>query len=289
MTRYCDLHTHSYYSDGTCTPEQVVRLAAQAGLSAVALCDHSCVRGLPEFSRAGAAMGIETVWGCEFSTDWRGHELHILGLFLTPDQCPDIEAFLAPSLADKERSNRLLAHNLTREGYEVDYDALCAASYPGQVNRAHFAAELTRRGYVPDRDTAFRTLLHERYGLYHPSAHPGSLQVLGFLKEMGIFSVLAHPFLSLKDPALVRAFLTEAAPFRLGGMEVFYSKDTPPVTALAQAVAKEFSLAESGGSDFHGENKPDIAIGTGKGNLRIPLSVLRRLQQRHEEAAKMQR
>ena len=280
MELFCDLHTHSCYSDGTCTPKEVVRLAKDAGLAAVALCDHNGVDGLPEFAAAGQALGVEAICGCEFSTDWQGHELHILGLFLKEAHFHAIRAYLASALEAKERSNRDLAENLTRAGYPIDYDALRDATPGGQVNRAHFAAALTKAGLVPDIATAFHTLLQEKHGLYPPARRPDALEVVRFIKGLGAVSVLAHPYLSLKDPADVERFLEEAVPAGLDGMEVYYSKYTPEITALAKETARRFTLAESGGSDFHGGNKPDIAIGRGKGDLAIPLSVLGGLKRR---------
>lgn len=283
MELLCDLHTHSCYSDGTCAPGEVVQLAKDAGLGAVALCDHSCVDGLKEFTEAGQALGVETVRGCEFSTDWQGKELHILGLFLTEDACAAIRSFLAPELEAKERSNRDLAENLTRAGYPVDYEALRSGTPGGQINRAHFAAALVEKGYVADIPTAFRTLLREDRGLYHPSKRQNAVDVVRFIGSLGALSVLAHPFLSMKDPADTGRFLTEAIPAGLGGMEVFYSKYSPETTALAREMAARFGLAESGGSDFHGGNKPDIAIGSGRGDLAVPMSVLGGLKARHQQ------
>ena len=103
---------------------------------------------------------------------------------------------------------------------------------------------------------------------------------IAFIRSIGAIAVLAHPFLSLDEGAL-RAFLPKAVAAGLEGMEVAYSKYSPETTAVAFAVADDFGLQYSGGSDFHGEAKPDVALGTGRGNLQIPDAWLRKLKNKH--------
>ncbi|MBE6978336.1 MAG: PHP domain-containing protein [Ruminococcaceae bacterium] len=275
--KLCDLHTHSVFSDGTCTPAEVIRLAKAANLSAVALTDHNTVAGLPHFLTAAADSGVEAVPGVEFSTDYGEKELHILALFVRPEHYSVITEVLEDASRRKEQSNIDLVQALNRAGYALDYAAIKARTPNGQVNRAHIAAELTRLGYTEDIQAAFKQLLSPKRGLYVPPKRISSAEAIRFIKSLGCTAVLAHPFLNMDEP-LLRGFLPEAVAAGLDGMEVAYSKYTPDTAALAAKIAAEFGLKPSGGSDFHGGNKPDIAIGTGRGDLMIPMDWLEALR-----------
>lgn len=265
----CDLHTHSVFSDGTFTPAQLIAEAERIGLSAVALTDHNTIAGLPDFLAAGAGSVVKAVPGCEFSTDYDGVELHILGLYIQPEHYQTVTDLLEKAQKDKEESNRNLVAALNAAGYAIDYEKVNARSQ-GSVNRAHIAAELLEAGYISSIQEAFKDLLTKRRGFYKPPQRIGAYACIRFIKSIGAKAVLAHPFLNLKEEAALRAFLPEAVEAGLDGMEVVYSKFTPEQTALAQQIAQEYGLLPSGGSDFHGENKPDIVLGVGRGELRIP-------------------
>ena len=270
---FCDLHTHSVYSDGTLTPAELVAEAKKIGLSAIALTDHNTVAGLPEFVSAAENSGVLAVPGVEFSTDYGNTELHILALFVRPDQYASITNLLEQAARRKEVSNRALADALQNGGYLLDYDAIKANTPRGQVNRAHFAAELTRLGYTHTRQEAFETLLAPECGFYVPPARIGSLEAIRFIKSLGAVSVLAHPFFSLDEKAL-REFLPMAISAGLDAMETAYSQYSPETTALAEGIAAEYGLKFSGGSDFHGTNKPQIPLGVPS----IPIEWLKELQ-----------
>ena len=114
--KLCDLHTHSIYSDGTCTPAELIDLAKAAGLSAIALTDHNTVSGIPAFLAAGQGSGIVTVPGIEVSSDYMGAELHIVGLFRSLDHLDAVEAYVSDYLVRKEQSNIDLCNNLCAAG-----------------------------------------------------------------------------------------------------------------------------------------------------------------------------
>ena len=266
---FCDLHTHSVFSDGTDTPAQLIDGAQQLGLTAVALTDHNTIAGLPDFLAAGQGSGVKAVPGCEFSTDYNGTELHILGLYIQPAHFETVTDLLEKAQRDKEESNRNLVAALNEAGYEICYEKVAARSQ-GSVNRAHIAAELMENGYISSIQEAFQSLLTKKRGFYKPPQRIGAYECIRFIKSIGAKAVLAHPFLNLKEEAALRAFLPEAVEAGLDGMEVVYSKFTPEQTALAHQIAEEHGLAFSGGSDYHGENKPDIALGVGRGALRVP-------------------
>ncbi len=271
MEKYCDLHAHSIVSDGSLTPTQLLQLAVQSGLSAVVLCDHNTVAGLPEFTEAAKSMPIEAVPGIEFSTEYLGTELHILALYIRPEHYSAINEILEDFKRRKEESNVALVKALNDAGFAVDYEEVRAEhSY---VNRAHIGEALTQKGYTDSVKDAFKTLLAPNRGYYTPPKRPDALETIRFIRSLGAVAVLAHPFLSLGEADL-RAFLTEAVPCGLDAMETMYSKYDPHTTDLAKRIAAQYGILESGGSDFHGTAKPDIQLGTGRGDLRIPLKTL---------------
>lgn len=268
MTGFCDLHTHSTFSDGTFTPAELIAAAERLNLSAIALCDHNTVDGLPDFLKAGQGSAVAAVPGVEFSTDYEGTELHMLALFVKEEHFASVTALMEDFRLRKEKSNEDLVTALRRAGMDIDYETVKAKA-GGYINRPHIAAELTRLGYTESIKAAFKTLLAPGGGFYTPPQRMDAFASIRFIKSIGAVAVLAHPFLNL-DEAGLRAFLPEALNCGLDGMEVLYPKFSPEETELAGRLAAEFGLLPSGGSDFHGENKPDIALGTGKGDLRVP-------------------
>ena len=156
-----DLHTHSTFSDGTFTPTELVRLAANRGVKAIALSDHNTVDGLPEFIQAAKTYGVEAVPGVEFTTEYRGVELHILGLFIRPDRYDAVTDLLQQMVKRKEVSNRALVDRLHKAGVVLDYDRIKAGTPRGMVNRALIGAALSlgtnieiidTPGYAPHRN-----------------------------------------------------------------------------------------------------------------------------------------
>lgn len=271
MAGFCDLHTHSRASDGSYRPAQLIRLAEEAGLSAIALTDHNTLAGLPEFLAAAEGSSVRAIPGIEFSTDWEDAELHIVALFVRPEHSDAIEPILAQGRQWKQESNALLVENLRRAGIPLDFDRVLART-DGIPNRAHFASELTEMGITGSNKEAFRTLLDPKNGLYVPPIHPPALEVIQLIRDLGAVSVLAHPFLSLKQAAKLRLFLAQAP--ALNALETLYPEFTPEQTREARLIAEEFGLLESGGSDFHGDNKTHIQLGQSK----VPLAFLEAME-----------
>lgn len=275
--RFCDLHTHSDYSDGKCPPESVVRLAAEAGLSAVALTDHNTLSGVPEFIRAGEAHGIDAVAGTEITTEYDGREVHVVALFVTERHSARLNELLEHIQLVKDAANYKLYRRLTEAGYSLSWEHILQSGRHGNVNRVHFAQELMRQGVIGSVKEGFDGILSRKRGLYTPAPREDCLETIAFLRELGVVSVLAHPFLNL-DGSQLDALLPQAKAAGLDAMECYYSRFTEEQTRAARALCETHGLLESGGSDFHGENKPDIRVGTGTGALRVPDACYRALQ-----------
>ena len=276
-----DLHTHTHFSDGTYSPAELIAEAERVGLSAIALCDHNTVRGLDEFLAAAQGRSVEAIPAVEFSTDYltdggKIKELHIVALFVRPEYYDDITAMVAPIAENKKKSNHALIAALQAHGYDITYDEVCAKGR-GNINRAHVAGVLTEKGYTASIQEAFQTVLAPERGFYVEPKRLPVLDTIRHIRSIGAVPVLAHPFLKL-DEAQLRAFLDKAIPCGLVGMETLYSTYDEKTTALSRTIAAEYGLCESGGSDFHGGRKPDIALGTGRGNLAIPYEFLDKLK-----------
>lgn len=267
--KVCDLHAHSVFSDGTLTPEQLIDVALESGLSALALTDHNTVAGLERFISYAKRKPIAAVPGIEFSTGYQGKELHILGLFIKPDTFGTITEYVKAADVRKEMSNVSLAQKLNENGYKIDYGKIKSERPNGKVNRAHFAAELVRLGYIKNRDKAFSTVLSENYGWYDPPERISALETIELIRELGAVPVWAHPLIHM-DYEECDSFLPAAKAHGLAGLETVYSLYSEEDTLFAKKMCAKYDLLESGGSDFHGANKPDIALGKGKGNLEIP-------------------
>lgn len=279
----CDLHTHSTFSDGTCTPEEIVSAAEALGLTAVALCDHNDVEGLPRFLRAAEGGHTAAVPGTEISTDYDGTELHIVGLFVPESGCGAIRALTERMRRSKAESNLALERRLRAAGYMVDYAALKASHPETAINRAHFAAELMRLGYVKSVSEAFETILAPGAGFYEPPEFTDVFEAISLLRELGAVPVLAHPLLKL-DAAGLERFLPRAVKRGLLAMETRYPLYDAADERTADAAAEKYGLLPSGGSDFHGENKPDIRLGTGRGALNVPDEWYEALREAAEKA-----
>lgn len=275
--KFIDLHSHSVFSDGTDTPAELIAGAERRGLAALALTDHNTAAGLADFAAAAEGSPVEAVGGAEFSTDFGPYEVHIVGLFIRPADAELVREFVVPLAQRKKESNEALARALRQAGFEITLEEMMAGKPDnGQINRADFAAELFRKGYM-DFDTAFATVLSKEGGLYREPRRLDAMETIEFIRSIDAVPVLAHPYLSL-PPDELEKFLRQAVGRGLGAMEVYYPTYNKETEDLAEKTADRYGLARSGGSDYHGSRKPDISLGTGKGNLHIPAELLAALR-----------
>ena len=265
----CDLHIHSIYSDGTSTPCEIIEKSIELGISAIALTDHNTVDGLPFFEEAALGKNIDIVLGAEFSVDYNGKELHLLGLFIKPEHFNKISALMSEVMALKERSNIDLVNALVAAGFDLDYNEIKRNTPNGKTNRAHIATAMMNKGYVSSVNEAFKTYLSKDGIYYKEPKRIDVFEMIDFIKSIGAVSVLAHPFLNLSEDEL-SSFLPIAKQRGLDGMECYYSLYDDETITASLRLADKFGLLPSGGSDFHGSRKPDIELGIGKGNLKIP-------------------
>lgn len=269
--KICDLHSHSNFSDGSLSPSELVHLAEQQGISALALTDHNTSKGLSEFMKAGKNSKVITVPGCEFSTQNEGKELHIVGLFMRESAWEEIEDFVELMHMAKHSSNEKLIENLRQGGVDITYEEVAALTDADEFNRSHVARVLVKKGFAGTIDEAFEKYLKQKRGFYMPAKKVSSLATIRFIKANGGVAVWAHPFFSASE-AEIAAFLPQAKAAGLDAMEILYSTYTEEEQQKAKELADANGILYSGGSDFHGAGKPDIHLGSGYGDLKIPFS-----------------
>ena len=269
--RFCDLHTHSCFSDGTATPEEIIDAATELGLGAVALTDHNTTTGLTRFLDYAEGKDIIAVPGVEVSCDTEYGEVHILGLGLRRESFSLLEGYLDVILKNKRESNGALIRALQKDGYKIDEDELLRAAGSGTFNRAHVAESLMRGGYVASIREAFDTLLKKGGKYYREPERIPALECIRYLRSLGARVILAHPLLNLTEDELCE-FLPRATAAGLDGIEVLYTKYSESDVALSYKIADKYGLLYSGGSDYHGKRKPDTLLGRGYGNLYIPMN-----------------
>ena len=268
-----DLHTHSTESDGTLTPQELMQLASDIGLSAIALTDHDTVGGLSKAKPVAESLGIELVPGIELSTDYNGTEVHMLGFYID-DTNPAFPKKLQEFIDSRNLRNEKMAFLLQKEGFSITLEDLYREYPDSVITRAHFARYLVEHGYVKDRDTVFRKYLGDNCRCYVPREKITPFEAIDLIHLGGGLAFFAHPVLCHMNHDRLRFFVRDLKEAGLTGMEAVYSMSSPGDERNMKKLAQEFDLLISGGSDFHGENKPYIHLGTGKGNLRIPDSIL---------------
>lgn len=275
--KYIDLHVHSNESDGTLTPAEVVALAKEQGLSAIALTDHDTIDGLPAAKQAAVEAGIELVPGIELSTDYNGTEVHILGYYVDTEN-PDFLQQLNHFRDGREERNRKMTERLQNIGFDITYEALTAAFPDSVLTRAHFARYLTDHGMVKDMDTVFRKYIGNNCSCYVPREKITPVAAIDLIRAGGGLAYFAHPVLCHMNYDRLDAFIKSMKEHGLTGLEAIYSTYMPGDERNMRRFANKYDLLISGGSDFHGSNKPHIKLGTGKGNLHIPYEFLQNMK-----------
>ena len=278
-----DLHTHSTASDGSTPPGELPALAAAAGLTAIALTDHDTIGGIAEFLEAGKAFPeLETIPGVELSCQYCSREMHIVGLFLDPENEEFLEYLDRQKAERMERAERIRTR-LTSLGYPVSWEDLRLAGAGESPGRPHFARVLVEKYGFSDLQAVFQKLLKRGAGAYVPRQLPPPNEAIQAIHAAGGVAVWAHPVYREKNErAWVRRILRKFAPELVGldGIEAYYSLFGPGETALVTEIAGVYNVALSGGSDFHGENTPNLQIGAGAGKLRVPDELLPLLKMR---------
>lgn len=275
--RQIDLHTHTTCSDGTLTPTELVNYAKEKNLSAVAITDHDNFDGVAEAIKAGETNDIEVISGIEMSTDYEDKEIHIVGLFVDTNNKKFNSELI--SLKEKRKKRNLLAvEKLNNLGIDITYEELESISKNKIITRAHFAKLLIQKGYISSVKECFDKYMGEGMPAYVKREVIPPKETISLINNSGGIAILAHPLLYKLSELKLNEMLDYLKSCGLKGMECIYSTHTDEETEFLTSIAKKHNLKISGGSDFHGENKPNLDLGTGYGKLFVPYSVLENLR-----------
>ncbi|MBZ0265566.1 PHP domain-containing protein [bacterium] len=276
---FIDLHSHTTASDGTYTPAELVLHAKKQNLSALAITDHDTLGGLPEALIQGEKSGVEVVNGVEISTAWKNSSLHILGYLFDPNH-PSLLTTLDWMVEQRQVRNQKLVENLQNLGIKITYEMVRDEAGEDIVARPHFAKVLLALGVVDTLDQAFDDYLSHQGKAYVHKVRMTPEKAIKAIRDAGGVPVLAHPQQYINEGEDLHEILETIVPLGLEGIEVWYPSHSEEMTQQFLFHARLHKLISTGGSDFHGANKPDIQLGTGYGDLRVEESVLHELKER---------
>ena len=277
-----DLHTHTNLSDGTADPAELLNAAGQTGLRALAITDHDTLAGFDAALPHAAGCGVELVCGIELSTQFRnddgggarGPSMHVLGYFLRGIPDEEFRSWLVPISATRRSRNLELMEKLRASNIDISWKDFPGLG-PELAARSHFARVLVKKGCVPDLQSAFDLYLSDAVLAGIERKLPSTLEAVDQVRRQGGIASLAHPGRLRCRPSALRSFVDELIRGGLCAIEAYHSDHTPEETAAFLQIASETGLLVTGGSDFHGENKPDIRLGSGRnGNVHVPDDVL---------------
>ncbi len=275
---FIDLHVHSNISDGSLTPAELVDTAKKIGLKAFALTDHDTVAGIPEALSAAKNSSVTVIPGIEISAEYKGIDIHILGLNIDYKNA-DFVSRVQEYANQRLNRNKKMLTKMQEMGFDIT-DERIAARFSGVnvITRAHYAILFTELGYTKDNDEAFEKYLNPDCPCYIPRVKVPVTEAVKLILSANGKPVMAHPVLynKLSDAKLdeLTALLKDAG---LMGIEAIYSKNKEGDEEKIRLLAEKYNLFITGGSDFHGDAKPGLYMGTGYGNLAIPEELLQNI------------
>jgi predicted metal-dependent phosphoesterase TrpH len=270
-----DLHAHTTASDGRMAPRDLVRAAARAGVTVLAVTDHDTADGLDEALAEGPAAGVRVLPGVELSTHAGGMDVHILGYFIDPRE-PALTGLCAALRRSRVERIRRMVGALQAAGVRVTEEEVFAEAGPGTVSRAHVARVLVRRGIVPTFARAFERYLGRNARAYVPSSALTPAEAVLRIRGAGGVPVLAHPG-DLADDGIIPALVQDG----IEGLEAFSHNARPSEVERYVRIARDFRLLVTGGSDFHGETD----FGRSLGETDCPAEYFRELEAWHARRA----
>lgn len=274
---FIDLHTHSNASDGTFTPTQVINRAIEKELYALSLTDHDTIDGIWEAIEASKSSSLEFIPGIELSCCYDNREIHILGLFINHEDT-HFQQELIKIRTDRLNRNLEMIEHFQRDNINVTLEKLQAGNPNSVITRAHFARVLMEEGVCKTKDQAFNRYIGINCPYYIPREMITPEYAISLIKKAGGKPILAHPLLYKLSYSQIEAMLVTFMEYGLVGIEAYHSSSNWYETDKLRSFALKYNLGVSGGSDFHGQNKPDIDIGSGRGSLRIHKSILEKLR-----------
>jgi len=269
-----DLHSHTYESDGTLSPAQLIAEAVESGVRILAITDHDTFKGHDQAVDAAHAAGVELICGIELSTKLHGRSVHLLGYFLSHEKLAAFRDWVVELQQDRRERNIHLAEKLRELGFDITLEE-AEARGRGMTGRPHFAQVMVSKGYVRDLRQAFDEYLDESAKAYVFRREPQFAESVEKIRSAGGIASLAHPIRVNED---VPAIMPELCESGLNAIEAYHSDHTPEDTAMYLELARRYDLLVTGGSDYHGTVKPGVKLGTGDGNLKVPEDLVDNLK-----------
>lgn len=288
-----DLHVHSNKSDGSFSPTQLVELAAEKGLSAFALTDHDTTEGLEEAINAAKeynhalSLGLregkplEVIPGIEFSTEYLGKDIHILGLFIEYNS-PIFKEKIREFVDARIERNRKMCEGLSSAGIRITYEKLLEEFPCCVITRSHYAKYLLNHGYTTSMAEAFERYIGDHAPYFVPREKITPAQAVELINQVNGIAILAHPILYRMSKDNLEKLISSLKEVGLSGIEAVYSTYTQGEELQIRKLASKYQLLISGGSDFHGTIKPKLELATGYGKLFIPEDILDNLRKEKE-------
>lgn len=269
-----DLHSHTDASDGTFSPAQLIEEAVRVGVHLLGITDHDTFAGYDAAVPVARGAGLELLCGIELSTKLCGRSVHLLGYFLTQEKVSALRSWiLEMQAARRDRNVRLIAR-LQSLGFQITLEEVQARGR-GLTARPHFAQVMVEKGYVTTLQQAFDEYLDESAKGYVYRHEPTFAEGVAMIRYAGGIASLAHPVRVKGD---IAALMPELCRDGLNAIEAYHSDHQPHHTEMYLALAKQYGLLVTGGSDFHGAAKPGLMLGTGRGgNLEIPADLFQKL------------
>lgn len=281
MKTYIDLHIHSTASDGTLTPTEIVQSALKSTKSekdpiVIALTDHDTVAGVSEFLKEAKKYKerVTAIPGVEISTNYHGVEIHILGYNVDPENKELLEQ-LKICRESRDGRNEKIISRLQAEGFQITMEDIKPEDPNETIARPHIAKQLMKKKYVSSVKEAFDKYLAEGRSCYVERIMPTPQEAIRLIKNSGGTPVLAHLMYYKKlNAAEKEVLVSELKEAGLEGIEAYYNTYTPVEEEYVSSLAKQNALLLTGGTDFHGQNKPHISLFTGQGKMEVPEAIL---------------
>lgn len=274
MNSYIDMHIHTICSDGTWTPSEIVERSLEIGLKAISITDHNTIDGVTEAVKYSNGA-IEIIPGIEMTAS-HAKPLHILGYYIDIHST-SFNAGIQTLRMQKYRWLLMLVRNLKRIGIDIDLDEI-KHKY-GRIKLEYIALELVNKGIAENIRDVYLLYFDNQNFIKETSS--SSKEIISLIKQAGGISVLAHPFITENNYKKLDELVRELKEFGLNGLECFHSDFNADMQLQLVELANQHHLMITGGSDFHGTNKPDIELGFGKNNLKIDYEVLERIKKLH--------
>jgi predicted metal-dependent phosphoesterase TrpH len=271
-----DLHTHTTASDGSMSPAELVRHARNTGLCAVAITDHDTIDGIEEALDEGRKIGVEVIPGLEIGLSFEP-EMHMLGYFFD-DRYINLTHILDKLKKRRDERNPKIINKLNEMGFSITMQEVEKIAGSGVIGRPHIANVLIEKGYVGSMEEAFDKYLGSGRPAHFKKDKLTPEEGIREIKRAGGLPVLAHPKYLNRSVEELDDLLHKMTSAGLRGLEAIYVDNTNEETEIFTGLAEKHGLLVTGGSDFHGRNKPDIEIGRGRGNLNVPYILIEKMK-----------